>query len=77
MESLELLLSEIASVIEGSRTTVQLNVAIITLFWTLFFTVILSPEVFATLKSLAESIWQNLIKLWSSVQATTSGLLLR
>jgi len=76
-ESINSLVKETSSVIEGSRTTVQLNIAIAALFWTLFFTVILSPEVFATLKSLAESIWENLIKLWSSVQAATSGLLLR
>jgi len=62
MESLNELLSDINSVIESSRTTIQLNIAIITLFWTLLITIILSREVFAILKSSIGNIWRELIK---------------
>lgn len=40
METLNNYVEDINGLIEGARTTIQLNIAIITLFWTLFFTVL-------------------------------------
>jgi hypothetical protein len=43
---------DVTQVIEGARTTVQLNVAIITLFWTLALTILLSQDLRSWLTSL-------------------------
>lgn len=52
METLEKWTKDVADVMEGARTTVQLNLAIMTLFWTLVFTIVLSQDVRSWLMSL-------------------------
>jgi hypothetical protein len=65
------LFEDFESVIDRSRTAVQLNIAIIAIFWTIVFTVVLSPEVFPSLKAFAENLWKILSNYIQNLQSAS------